>query len=46
MIREPYIFLSQNYAKYALDDQVNEVSLKNLEIGDFPYVLKIYLTDK
>ena len=31
MIRNPYIFLSQNYAKYALDEQVNEVSWKNLE---------------
>ena len=46
MIRQPYIFLSQNYAKYALDEQVNEVSLKNLELGNLPYVAKIYLTDK
>ena len=46
MIRQPYIFLSQNYAKYALDEQVNEVPLKNLELGNLPYVAKIYLTDK
>ena len=46
MIREPYIFLSQNYAKYALDEQFNEVSLKNLELGNLPCVFKIYLTDK
>ena len=46
MIREPYIFLSQNYAKYALDEQINEVSFKNLELSSLPWVLTFYLTDK
>ena len=46
MIREPYIFLSQNYAKYALDEQINEVSFKNLELSSLPRVLNFYLTDK
>ena len=46
MIREPYIFLSQNYAKYALDEQINEVSFKNLELSGLPRVLTFYLTDK
>ena len=46
MIRQPYIFLSQNYAKYALDEQVNEVVFKNVELGNLPQSIKLYFTDK
>lgn len=46
MIREPYIFLSQNYAKYAENETASTVSFKNLELSGLPQVLTFYLTDK
>ena len=46
MIREPYIFLSQNYAKYAENETASAASFKNLELSSLPRVLTFYLTDK
>lgn len=46
MIREPYIFLSQNYAKYAENETASAASFKNLELSSLPRILTFYLTDK
>ena len=46
MIRAPYIFLSQNYAKYSVNNEQNEVSIKNIEIDSLPFVAEFTLTDK
>lgn len=43
---KPYIFLSENYLKYAQDNNGDAIDAVNISVSDFPSTLTIYFADR